>query len=108
MRIESTTANRPKIPAVFDCMVFLQGAARSESAAGACLFLLESDLIELYISQEIIMAEVRDVQTRPRLRRNFPSLTDQIVDGFLAALERRAVFVSEVPRLFQFARTDST
>src|ERR1019366_5907499 len=59
VRVESMSADRPKVRAVFDCMVFLQGAARRESAAGACLLLVESDVIELYVSQEI-MAEVND------------------------------------------------
>jgi putative PIN family toxin of toxin-antitoxin system len=95
--------DRPKIRAVFDCMVFLQGAARRESAAGACLLLVELGAIELCVSREI-MAEVRDVLTRPRVRKRFPSLTDQIVDRFLAALEKRAMVVSEVPHVFQFDR----
>jgi predicted nucleic acid-binding protein len=58
------SADRPKIRAVFDCMMFLQGAARRESPAGACLLLVELNAIELCISQEI-MAEVRDVLARP-------------------------------------------
>ena len=93
----------PKIRTVFDCMMFLQGAARRESPAGACLLLVELDAIELCVSQEI-MAEVRDVLARPRVRQKFSALTDQIVDGFLAALQQRAVVVSEVPRVFQFDR----
>jgi putative PIN family toxin of toxin-antitoxin system len=97
------SADRPKIRAVFDCMIFLQGAARRESAAGACLLLVELDAVGLYVSQEI-MAEVRDVLARPRVRQRFPALTDQIAGRFLAALEERAVAVSEVPRVFQFDR----
>jgi len=50
--------------------VFLQGTARRESAAGACLLLVESDVIELCVSQEIL-AEVRDVLARPRVQRKF-------------------------------------
>ncbi len=96
-------ADPPKIRAVFDCMMFLQGAARRESAAGACLLLVELDAIELCVSQEI-MAEVRDVLARPRVRQKFPALTDQMVDRFLAALEGRAVVAPEVPRVFQFER----
>ena len=61
------SADRPKIRAVFDCMVFLQGAARRESPAGACLLLVELEAVELYLSKEII-AEVRDVLTRPRVK----------------------------------------
>jgi putative PIN family toxin of toxin-antitoxin system len=100
---ELMSADLPKIRAVFDCMIFLQGATRRESAAGACLLLVELDAIELCVSREI-MAEVRDVLARPRVRQKFPGLTDQIVDRFLAALEERAVVVSEVPRAFQFDR----
>ena len=53
-RVESMRADRPKIRAVFDCMVFLQGAARSESAAGACLLLVELGVIELCVSEQIM------------------------------------------------------
>lgn len=35
------SSDRPKIRVVFDCMVYLQGVARPESAAGACLLLVE-------------------------------------------------------------------
>jgi predicted nucleic acid-binding protein len=92
-------ADRLKIRAVLDCMVFLQGAARRESASGACLLLVESDAIELYVSDEI-MAEVRDVLARPRVRRKFPALTDEMVDRFIAKIEKRAVLISDVPRVF--------
>jgi putative PIN family toxin of toxin-antitoxin system len=101
--VESMSADLPKIRVVFDCMIFLQGAGRRESAAGACLLLVELDAIELCVSQEI-MAEVRDVLARTRVRQKFPALTDQIVDRFLAALEARTVAVSEIPRVFQFDR----
>ena len=97
------SADRPKVGAVFDCMLFLQGAAKRESAAGACLFLVESDVIELYLSHGI-MAGVRDVLARPRVRQKFPALTDEVAHRFLAALEKRAVLVPEVPRVFQFDR----
>jgi putative PIN family toxin of toxin-antitoxin system len=97
------SVDRPKVRAVFDCMVFLQGAARRENPSGACLLLVELDALELSVSQEI-MAEVRDVLARPRVRQKFPALTDQIVDRFLAALEERAAVVSKVPRVFPFER----
>jgi putative PIN family toxin of toxin-antitoxin system len=100
---KSMSADRPKIRAVFDCMVFLQGAARRESAGGACLFLVELNAIELCLSDEI-MAEVRDVLARPRVRQKFPALTDEIVEQFLAALVQRAVLVSDVPHISRFER----
>jgi putative PIN family toxin of toxin-antitoxin system len=97
------SADPPKIRAVFDCMVFLQGAARRESPAGACLLLVELEAVELYLSKEII-AEVRDVLTRPRVRQKFPALTEQLVGRFLAALEKRAVLIPNVPRVFTYER----
>lgn len=97
------SADRAKIRAVFDCMMFLQGAARRESAAGACLLLVELDAIELAVSPEI-MAEVRDVLARPRVRQRFLAPADRIVDRFLAAIEGRATLLPEVPRVFRFDR----
>ena len=58
------SADRLKIRAVFDCMVFLQGAARRESPAGACLLLAELEAVELCLSEEIL-SEIRDVLARP-------------------------------------------
>jgi predicted nucleic acid-binding protein len=65
------TADRPKVRAVFDCMVFLQGAARRESPSGACLLLVELAVIELCISEEINL-EIQDVLKRPRIRQKSP------------------------------------
>jgi putative PIN family toxin of toxin-antitoxin system len=97
------SADHPKIRAVFDCMLFLQGTARRESAAGACLLLVELEAVELCLSQEIL-SEIRDVLARPRLRQKFPVLSDELVDRFLLAIERLALFVPEVPRVFVYER----
>src|SRR5258708_32184365 len=97
------SADRPKIRAVFDCMVFLQGAARRESPAGACLLLVDLEAIELCIS-EAIVAEVRDVLTRPRVRLRFPALTDELIERFLVALGKRALTIPGVPRVFLYER----
>lgn len=102
-RAASMSGDDSKIRVVFDCMVFLQGAARPEGAAGASLVLVELGAVGLYVSPEIL-AEVRDVLARSRVRQRFPALTDQLVGRFLAALEERAIVVSEVPRAFQFDR----
>jgi putative PIN family toxin of toxin-antitoxin system len=93
----------PRVRAVFDCMIFLQGAARRESPAGICLLLVELGAVELYLSPEIIN-ELRDVLTRPRLRVRFPALTDHLVNEFLKSLERQAVLIPDVPRIFSYER----
>ena len=55
------------------------------------------------MSQEIL-SEIRDVLARSRLRRKFPALSDELVERFLAAIEKRAVLVPEVPRVFVYER----
>lgn len=84
---------------MFDCMIFLQGAARRESSAGASLALVEIGAVMLFVSRDILV-EVRDVLAPPRVRRSFPVLTDQIVKRFIAAIEERATLVSEVRESF--------
>jgi predicted nucleic acid-binding protein len=73
------SADRQKVRAVFDSMIFLQGAARRESPAGMCLLLVELGAIELCLSREII-DEIRDVLTRPGVRQKFSSLSKRLVN----------------------------
>jgi len=104
------SADPQKVRAVFDCMIFLQGAARRESTAGMCLLLVELGAIELCISKEIV-DEIRDVLTRPRVRQKFSSLTDRLVDGFLESIRGYKTFcVSSVLRENRrtHVRTDET
>jgi putative PIN family toxin of toxin-antitoxin system len=84
------------ITAVFDCMVFLQAAASDRSAAFACLEFVESGRVSLQLSPPIL-AEVRAVLSRPRIRERFPSLTDARVELFVQKLATMAVVVAEVP-----------
>lgn len=83
------------VRAVFDCMVFLQAAANSGGPAGACLDLVRNRRVELCWSPEIL-AEVRDVLTRPRTRKKFPSLTPERAEIFLVDLESQAVLGADV------------
>ena len=79
-----------KIRVVFDCMVFLQGAANKTGPSGACLQLVQSGEVELFWSPKIA-AEVREVLARPKIQKKFPSLTPTRVDAFLATLDRHAL-----------------
>lgn len=97
------SADPQKVRAVFDCMMFLQGAARRESPAGMCLSLVEIGAIELCLSREILN-EIRDVLTRPRIRQKFSSLTDELVNQFIDSLARHAGVVHGVPRVFEYGR----
>jgi putative PIN family toxin of toxin-antitoxin system len=89
--------------AVFDCMVFLQAASRSTGPAAALLQAVRDGRLELVISPEVV-AEVRDVLTRPRTLQRFPTLTEEAVDVFVSDIEARAITVSDVPRAFALER----
>jgi putative PIN family toxin of toxin-antitoxin system len=84
-------------------MVFLQAAARSTGSAAACLQAVRDGRLELVISPEIV-AEVRDVPTRPKTLRKFPTLTVEAVDVFVRDIEALAVTVSDVPSVFVLER----
>ena len=88
---------------VFDCMVFLQGAACPDGPAGACLRLAERGYVELCLSTEVLR-EVREVLSRPKIRQRFPALTDETLTTFFAQLNRFAQFVGEVPRVVPLPR----
>lgn len=91
----------PKV--VFDCMVYLQAAAREESPAAACLRLAENHLLQLFVSGDIL-AEIQDVLSRPKLRARFSELTDEVVTAFVERLRKTAEIVESVPRRFIFTR----
>ena len=82
--------------AVFDCMVFLQGAARKQGPAGACLALAEVGAITLCLSQDVLQ-EVREVLLRPKIQRKFPSLTPDRVDAFLDVIQKKGLWFDTVP-----------
>jgi putative PIN family toxin of toxin-antitoxin system len=88
---------------VFDCVTVLQGAARPSGPAAACLKLVESELVQLCLSPEII-AEIREVLQRPKLRVKFPILTAEWVESVLSALEARAEMFPDIPRVIELPR----
>ena len=88
---------------VCDCMVFLQGAARAEGPAAACLRLAEAGYVELFLSVDIL-DELRDVLTRPKIRKKFPALTEARVGAFLARVGRFAHWLPKTPSVLTLAR----
>jgi len=94
---------RGRIRPVFDCIIFLQGAARRSSPAGICLDLAEQSIIELCVSDEIL-AEVKDVLCRPRIRAKFPALTDQVAVEFISAVKSFSTVIADVRPEFALAR----
>jgi len=84
------------IAAVFDCMVFLQAATSDRGPAFACLAFVEAGRGTLHVSAAIL-AEVRDVLTRPKIQAKFPNLTPERVDIFLQKIATLATVVADVP-----------
>jgi predicted nucleic acid-binding protein len=74
-------------------MVFLQGAGRPAGPARACFRLVDEDRVTLCLSAEVL-AEVRDVLTRPKTQRKFPLLSPEWVESFVQNAESKAVVLS--------------
>ncbi len=89
--------------AVFDCMVFLQGAGRPAGPARACFRLVDEGKVTLCVSADIL-AEVRDVLTRPRTQKKFPLLTPEWVEEFVKNVESKAVMIAGVPKVYTLDR----
>jgi uncharacterized protein len=89
--------------AVFDCVILLQAAGRPTGPAAACLQAVRAGRLELVISPDIL-AEVRDVLTRPKTLRKFPALTPEAVDVFLADLAGHATTLAAAPKVFPLPR----
>lgn len=92
---------KPRV--VFDCMVFLQGAGHPAGPAGACLSLVDDDHITLFLNDQIL-AEIRDVLSRPETQRRFSWPTPDWVDEFRRDLERKSVVLTDVPNVYSLPR----
>ena len=91
------------IKVVFDCMIFLQATANQESPAATALDLLDAGEIKLYAS-EPILGEVRKVLNRAEVRAALPQITDVRVEALFRRLDKMAIMIKHVPRVFAFLR----
>jgi putative PIN family toxin of toxin-antitoxin system len=91
------------IRVVFDCVVFLQGAARRGNAARACLDLADDGKVELCLSADVLR-EIDDVLQRPEILRKFPLIDSHVSQTLLLTLRNRATFVANVPKAFRLPR----
>ncbi len=85
-------------------MVFLQAASRPEGPA-ARLFIdfVEPGHLALFVSGAIL-AEVRDVLGRPRVRAKNPTITDERVDEFFRRIDQVAHKIDNVSALYSLPR----
>ncbi len=88
---------------VFDCMIYLQATVSGSGPAAALMQLVEDDEITLFVSVAIL-AEVRDVLSRPSIRQKNSALTDARVDAFLRRVAEKATLVTDVQPHFTYSR----
>jgi len=84
-------------------MVFLQAAARADGPARRCLGLAQSGRFQLAISSAIL-AEVAEVLGRPKVRRQFKSLTPEAVGVFLDDIMRLATKTETITAAIELPR----
>jgi putative PIN family toxin of toxin-antitoxin system len=69
-------------PVVYDTMLFLQAAVQP-IRVHRTFQAVQEGLVRLCLSAELL-AEVRDVLTRTKVRKKFPALTPEAVDAFIS------------------------
>lgn len=88
--------------AVYDCMLFFRAASRPDRVR-PIFDLVHQGEVTLCFGPEVL-AEIRDVVTRPSLIAKYPALTPQAVDAFLAQHLRSATWITDVPEHFVLSR----
>ena len=88
---------------VFDCVAYLQAVAGPSGPASRLLRLLEARRFTIYVSDHVL-AEIREVLERPKVRAKNPAVTDETTGELLDRLARLATKVSEVPNLYSLPR----
>ena len=101
MKSESSAVPEPLV--VFDCVIFLQALIKESGPAVNCLDGFERGRFLLAISPEIL-AELHDVLSRSRLRRDFPLLTDEKVRQLIEMLLLKGRLFRNIPRRFELPR----
>jgi putative PIN family toxin of toxin-antitoxin system len=89
--------------AVFDCNVLLQAVLSDSGPAFHCLELVETRQVSLLLSP-YVLAEARDVLSRPKLLNKNPQITPFRVAQFMGLLTRLAILIEHVPHVIDFAR----
>lgn len=89
--------------AVFDCNTLLQAVISDTGPAFACVSLVDSGKVVLYVSSATT-AEAADVLNRPKLQKKFQTLTPERVREFLERINAKAVHIDPVPAVFTLVR----
>lgn len=89
--------------AVYDCMIHLQAASNPHAASGECVRRAVLGDVQLFLSLEVL-AEVRDVLTRPRTLKKFPHLTPAAVNTYLRTVGRFGTVLPDPPHAVSLPR----
>ena len=92
---------RPRV--VFDCNLFVQATAFSNSPAAACFRLVERGAVELFVSKPVLN-EVRRVLGYKEVLEISPSLTEERIAAFLKRIIFRATLIRQVPHILDYPR----
>ena len=84
-------------------MVFLQAVGSGKGAAYAALQRFEAGDFRLFVSRDTL-DEVRNVLSRPEIRRKLSLLTDERVAALIGRLESKATLIDPVPRRVVYER----
>ncbi len=94
------------IDSVFDTNIYLQATLSDKGAAFACWQLVENGEVRVFVT-EVILAEIKDVLNRPKLRRKYPILTDEKVNEAVKAICSLAVIVEKIEDIYKFERDEN-
>jgi putative PIN family toxin of toxin-antitoxin system len=89
------------IPVVYDTMLFLQAAVQPHRVHRT-FRAVQDGLVNLCVSLELL-AEVRDVLTRLKVREKFPALTPNVVDTFISETAALAT-IYDPPSVFTWPK----
>lgn len=92
-----------KLITVFDCNIIWQSFFFENGVSAKCKKLVDDDKIILLLSSEVI-AEMREVMTRPEFLERFENVTEALVDRFLEQLAKKSVFIKTVPQKITLTR----
>lgn len=92
-----------KLLVVFDCNIFWQMFFSQKGVGAKCRKLLDEGEITLFVSPEIL-AEVKDVLTRPETQNRFSQATNENVDIFLKDICSKAILLKSISHKFSYVR----
>jgi putative PIN family toxin of toxin-antitoxin system len=88
--------------AVYNCMIFFRAATRPQRVSTLFEFVRNGE-VKLFLGPEVL-AEIRDVLTRPKLIAKYAALTPEAVDAFLAEQLRLVNWINTIPEHYALKR----